>query len=56
MPTNRQDIADTLGLTIEIVCRTLSELKRAGMIDIPNQRQLHLLDVEALQSLAAGED
>ena len=23
---------------------------------IPNQRQLHLLDVEALQSLAAGED
>ena len=31
-------------------------LKRASIIDIPNQRQLHLLDVEALQSLAAGED
>jgi hypothetical protein len=26
------------------------------VIDIPNQRQLHLFDVEALQSLAAGED
>ena len=33
-----------------------SELKRAGIIDIPNQRQLHLLDVETLQGLAAGED
>ena len=56
VPMNRQDIADNLGLTIETVCRTLSELKRTGVIDIPNQRQLHLLDVEALQSLAAGED
>jgi hypothetical protein len=33
-----------------------SDPPRAGVIDIPNQRQLHLLDVEALQSLAAGED
>lgn len=52
----RQDIADYLGLTIETVCRTLSELKRSGIIDIPNQRQLCLCDVETLQSLAAGED
>ena len=56
VPMSRQDIADNLGLTIETVCRTLSQLKHAGVIDIPNQRQLHLLDVEALQSLAAGED
>lgn len=56
VPMSRQDIADNLGLTIETVCRVLSELKRGGLIDIPNQRQLHLLDVEALQSLAAGED
>jgi CRP-like cAMP-binding protein len=56
VPMSRQDIADNLGLTIETVCRTLSDLKRAGVIDIPNQRQLQLLDVEALQSLAAGED
>src|SRR5258706_2633462 len=56
VPMSRQDIADNLGLTIETVCRTLSELKRGGVIDIPNQRQLRLFDVEALQSLAAGED
>ena len=56
VPMSRLDIADHLGLTIETVCRTLSELKRAGMIDIPNQRQLHLLDPDALHSLAAGED
>ena len=56
VPMSRQDIADHLGLTIETVCRTLSELKRARMIDIPNQRQLHLLDPDALHSLAAGED
>ena len=56
VPMSRQDIADNLGLTIETVCRTLSEFKRAGIIDIPNQRQLHLMDVETLQALAAGED
>jgi CRP-like cAMP-binding protein len=56
VPMSRQDIADYLGLTIETVCRTLSELKREGTVDIPDQRQLRLLEIDVLQSLAAGED
>ena len=49
---SRQDIADYLGLRIETVCRVLSDLKRAGMVDIPNQHQLILKDVEGLSELA----
>ena len=47
-----QDIADYLGLRIETVCRVLSDLKRAGMLDIPNQHQLILKDVDGLSELA----
>jgi CRP/FNR family nitrogen fixation transcriptional regulator len=56
VPMNRQDIADYLGLTNETVCRVLSELKRAGLIETPNHRQVILSDAEALQSIADGED
>jgi CRP-like cAMP-binding protein len=49
---SRQDIADYLGLRIETVCRVLSDLKRAGMLDIPNQHQLILKDVDGLSELA----
>src|SRR5262249_496672 len=38
-PMNRHDIADYLGLTNETVCRVLSELRRARIIDTPNMRQ-----------------
>ena len=36
----RQDIADYLGLTLETVSRTLSELKRQGTISLPKRRQV----------------
>jgi CRP/FNR family nitrogen fixation transcriptional regulator len=51
VPMSRLDIADYLGLTIETVCRLLSELKRTGIIDIPDNRHLVLRDIEALQEL-----
>ncbi len=50
----RQDIADHLGLTIETVCRALSELKREHLIAIPNIHQVTLSDVSALRDLADG--
>ena len=56
VPMNRQDIADYLGLTNETVCRELSALKRAGLIETPNHRQFILSDTEALQALADGEE
>jgi CRP/FNR family nitrogen fixation transcriptional regulator len=53
LPMSRNDIADYLGLTIETVCRTLSGLKRDGIIAIPSPHRIELLDRDALE--AAGE-
>ena len=49
----RQDIADYLGLTIETVSRTLSQLERDGLIDLPTSRQIRLNDADALRALNA---
>jgi len=50
---SRQDIADYLGLTIETVSRTLSQLERDNVIDLPSVRQIHLRNLELLEDLAA---
>ena len=54
LPMGRQDIADYLGLTIETVCRVLSELKRAKVIGIPNLNQVVLNDMAELEDMAEG--
>jgi CRP/FNR family nitrogen fixation transcriptional regulator len=48
LPMSRQDIADYLGLTIETVCRMLSELKRDRIIAVPTVSQVVLNDMDAL--------
>ncbi|MDE2200355.1 MAG: helix-turn-helix domain-containing protein [Rhodospirillales bacterium] len=40
LPMSRADIADYLGLTIETVCRGLTELRRGGLIGIDRTRIL----------------
>lgn len=47
----RQDIADYLGLTIETVSRTLSQLERDGVIELPTARQIRFKDLAALRHL-----
>ena len=54
IPMNRQDIADYLSLTMETVSRTLSSLKAANIIAIPDQHRLDLKDTVALRALADG--
>lgn len=49
----RQDIADYLGLTIETVSRTLSQLERDGTIALPAIRQICLKNPAALRQLDA---
>src|SRR5262249_45831264 len=53
LPMSRQDIADSLGLTIETVSRTLTQLKCKAAIELPSSRQIRLRDRAALQRLNA---
>lgn len=42
LPMSRQDIADYLGLTIETVSRTLSQLAQSGIIALESSRRIVL--------------
>lgn len=55
IPMTRQDIADYLGLTIETVCRSLTKLKRAGIIDIPHRHEIVVRNTAALRRAAQSE-
>lgn len=56
LPMGRQDIADYLGLTIETVCRALTDLKREGVIAIPNRHQVMIQRMDCLADIAEGDD
>jgi CRP-like cAMP-binding protein len=56
LPMGRQDIADYLGLTIETVCRALTDLKKDGLIAIPNRHQVVIRRIEALELVAEGDE
>ena len=49
----RQDIADYLGLTIETVSRTFTQLEKDAVISIPTPREIRLTDPAALRRLNA---
>jgi CRP/FNR family transcriptional regulator len=54
LPMSRADIADYLGLTIETVSRTFTQLKRDGIIGLPASGHVVLVDAGALKELAEG--
>lgn len=51
LPMSRQDIADYLGLTIETVSRTLTQLENAATIAVPTSRRIVLRNRGALTRL-----
>jgi CRP-like cAMP-binding protein len=51
LPMTRQDIADYLGLTIETVSRTLTQLQAQGLIRVCAGRRLQLMDLQGLIDL-----
>jgi CRP/FNR family nitrogen fixation transcriptional regulator len=53
LPMSRQDIADYLGLTIETVSRTLTQLEGKAAIELPSSRRICLCNRAALQRLNA---
>jgi CRP/FNR family transcriptional regulator, anaerobic regulatory protein len=54
LPMTRSDIADYLGLTIETVSRTLTRFRSEGLIEIPGQSELVILNRRALERVAGG--
>ena len=54
LPMSRLDIADYLGLTIETVSRTLSELEKQSAIALPASRRIVLRNPAALKRLVSG--
>jgi CRP-like cAMP-binding protein len=53
LPMSRQDIADYLGLTIETVSRTLTQLENSGAIAVPTSRRIVLRSRGTLNRLNA---
>ena len=49
---SRGQIADVLGLTIETVSREFSKLKKAGVVSLPNRREVAIEDRATLEDLA----
>lgn len=52
LPMTRVDIGDYLGLTIETVSRTLSKLKRAGIISLPRTSVVVIRQPAELNNIA----
>lgn len=50
LPMSRQDIADYLGLTIETVSRTLSQLESEAVIGLPDRRHVTLKSAARLEA------
>lgn len=55
MALTQTDMADYLGLTVETVSRTLTRLKREGVIAVSGKGQLRVLDDARLQALSVSE-
>lgn len=55
LPMSRNDIADYLGLTVETVSRTMTKLRKRGVIRLPRPQDVILSDAVDLQALAQGE-
>ena len=53
LPMSRQDIADYLGLTIETVSRTLTQLEKSAAIAVPASRRIVLRNLAALNRMNA---
>lgn len=56
LPMTRTDVGDYLGLTIETVSRTISQLARSRVIRLNGAYRVRILDRDRLEELADGAD
>jgi len=54
VPMSRSDIADYLGLTIETVSRTLTQLRKDETITLKDNRHIEAVSLDVLEDLAEG--
>ncbi len=54
LPLSRQQMGDILGLTIETVSRSLTRLKRVGVIALPSLRRIAIRKPDELRAIAEG--
>ncbi len=54
VPMSRSDIADYLGLTIETVSRTLTQLRKEATITLKDNRHIEAVGIDMLEDLAEG--
>ncbi len=54
LPMSRADIADYLGLTVETVSRTLTQLKTQELIKLLDDKQISLVKPQTLRGIATG--
>lgn len=52
LPMTRADIGDYLGLTVETVSRTMSQLKRDGVISILSPHSVSILKLDVIEEMA----
>ncbi len=52
LPLKRADIADFLGLTIETVSRQITNLRKAGFVEVIDRNRVNILDLSALRNAA----
>lgn len=55
IPMTRVDIADHLGLTHETVCRAFAQMRKEGVISIPDPHLIEVRDRESLEDIAEGD-
>lgn len=55
LPMSRSDIADFLGLTIETVSRSLTILRKQGVIDLPNPHRVCVCKSSVLRDLGEND-
>jgi CRP-like cAMP-binding protein len=55
LPMSREDIADYLALSVETVSRSLTQLKRRGVIRLMGTRRVRIIDRNALLDEAADD-
>jgi len=55
IPMTRVDIADHLGLTHETVCRAFAQMRKEGIISIPDPHLIEVHDLKSLEDIAEGD-